>query len=160
MKAFSQWLYLPEYDAYYSFVTDAAEDLRVWELGTARRLSAQDANELGLPVHEDGLIALTWRGGHPDFATEGLLLLIPDGDSFKLAANLVFDTAPNYEYVPGEATVEMKTEGGVDFMNISDEEEKTLQEYFRLRALERADPLRAREAIEASSLRSNLPYTS
>ena len=154
MKAFSLWLYLSDYDAYYSFVTDAAEDLRVKELEIARRLSAKEAAELGLPVHEDGMIVMKWTGGQTDFSTDGMVILIPEGDSYRIAANLVLGTEAkaDFKYEPGKATVELKTEGGTHFLNLDDETERNLEEYFRLRAFERADPLGAREAIETSSL--------
>ncbi len=95
INAFSEWLYLPEYDAYYGFRTDATDDLRTHTLGRGVRLSAAKAAELGLPVTADGMIAVEWTGstgaGPRGPQRYGMVLLIPDGDSYKIAANLVFE---------------------------------------------------------------------
>ncbi len=89
--AFSRWIYLPEYDAYYSFQTDS--NLPGVALGRACLLNNEDAELLGLKAGDEQLIALEWtalNNGSVKPADAGMLLLVPFEDSWQITANIVF----------------------------------------------------------------------
>ena len=95
MKLFyesTEWLYLQKYDAYYSFGTDAPDDLRTHTLGRGCRLGRASAETLGIPAEAEEMIAVEWAGGgiaSPEVA--GMVILIPEGDTYRIAANLLFE---------------------------------------------------------------------
>ena len=87
--AFSTWIYLPEYDAYYSFLTDSMPQGA--ELGRACVVDGKDAVDLGLKAEYEQLIALEWytliEGTTDD---TGMLLLVPCEDGWQIVANLFY----------------------------------------------------------------------
>ena len=87
--AFSTWIYLPEYDAYYSFQTDSMPQGA--ELGRACFLDEKDAADLGLKAGYEQLIALEWYTLDEGARDEtGMLLLVPCEDSWQIVANLFY----------------------------------------------------------------------
>jgi beta-lactamase regulating signal transducer with metallopeptidase domain len=92
LKDLWTWHYVSEYDAYYSFKTDAPDDLGTHTLGRGCRLDSEAAKKLGINVSGKELIAVEWIGGGVvSPAVTGMVILIPNGDSYKIAANLVFE---------------------------------------------------------------------
>lgn len=88
-RDFFQWVYVPEYDAYYSFASDMPYDIPVTELGRACRLDTAAAKALGIDVEADEIIAVEWKTPEWD-GNSGMAILIPDGDTYKIAANFMF----------------------------------------------------------------------
>ena len=87
--AFSRWIYLPEYDAYYSFQTDS--NLPGVALGRACLLDEKDVAHLGLKAGDEQLIALEWtalNNGSVKPADAGILLLVPFEDGWQIVANM------------------------------------------------------------------------
>ena len=108
--AFSRWIYLPEYDAYYSFHTDS--NLPGVALGRACLLDEKDAAHLGLKAGDEQLIALEWtalNNGSVKPADAGMLLLVPFEDSWQIVANIYF-TEPATETDPAPTEPSAETE--------------------------------------------------
>ena len=108
--AFSKWVYLPEYDAYYSFLTDMMPQGA--ELGRACYLDEKDAVDLGLKAGYEQLIALEWYTLDEGARDEtGMLLLVPVEDSWQIVAN-IFDEKPTTETdpAPTEPSAELPAE--------------------------------------------------
>ncbi len=86
--AFSIWIYLPEYDAYYSFLTDSNRPKVT--LGRACYAEEKEAAELGLKDKHEQLIALEWTAADsasPEPASAGMLLLAPFEGGWQIVAN-------------------------------------------------------------------------
>ena len=87
--AFSIWIYLPEYDAYYSFLTDSNRPKVT--LGRACYVEEKEAAELGLKDKHEQLIALEWTAADsasPEPASAGMLLLAPFEGGWQIVANI------------------------------------------------------------------------
>ena len=87
--AFSAWIYLPEYDAYYSFLTDSNRPKVT--LGRACYAGEKDAEELGLKDSPEQLIALEWTAdanASSPAASSGMLLLAPSEGGWQIVANV------------------------------------------------------------------------
>ncbi len=87
--AFSIWIYLPEYDAYYSFLTDSNRPKVT--LGRACYVDEKEAAELGLKDKHEQLIALEWTAADsasPEPASAGMLLLAPFEGGWQIVANI------------------------------------------------------------------------
>ncbi len=94
MKSFeSKRLYSPEYDAYFSFNNDPADDLRVKSLGRACLLTAAEAASLGITVPADEMIAVEWTAQRTAFDSPyyGMALLLFADGRYLLVSNLRFE---------------------------------------------------------------------
>jgi len=71
------------------------DDIHADQCGRGCRLDKAAAEALGLPVKADEMIAVEWaeseKPGQESPLAIGMVLLVPDGDGYRFAANLLYE---------------------------------------------------------------------